>query len=52
MYEDLVEHVTLGVCYETHRAAKLGYLFLEESAIQEWVFLFYDQDNFNVDDIK
>ena len=33
--EELVEDVSLGLCHQTHRAAKLGYLLLEETAIEE-----------------
>ena len=33
--DDLVEHLALGLCHQTHRAAKLGYLELEEVAAEE-----------------
>lgn len=33
--DELVEHLALGLCHQTHRAAKLGYLELEEVAAEE-----------------
>ena len=33
--EELIDHISRGLCHQTHRAAKLGYLSLEESAAQE-----------------
>jgi SAGA-associated factor 11 len=35
VFEDLVDEVALGICFETHRAAKLGYLFGEDSADED-----------------
>lgn len=33
--EELIDHMSRGLCHQVHRAAKLGYLSLEESAAQE-----------------
>ena len=33
--DELVDHLALGICHQTHRAAKLGYLELEEVAAEE-----------------
>jgi hypothetical protein len=33
--EELIDHICRGLCHQTHRAAKLGYLSLEESVAQE-----------------
>lgn len=30
MVEELIDDVTLGVCFEAHRAAKQGYLFIDD----------------------
>lgn len=35
VFEDLVDEVALGIVFETHRAAKLGFLFGDESADEE-----------------
>lgn len=35
MFEGLVDEISLGVCFETHRAAKYGYLFMDESPAHE-----------------
>ena len=33
--EELIDEISRGLCHQTHRAAKLGYLSLEEAAAQE-----------------
>jgi SAGA-associated factor 11 len=33
--DELVDHLALGICHQTHRAAKLGFLELEEVAAEE-----------------
>ena len=35
VWEELIDEISRGLCHRSHRAAKLGYLSLEESAAQE-----------------
>ncbi|RWS30933.1 ataxin-7-like protein 3 isoform X1 [Leptotrombidium deliense] len=35
IYSNLMDEIVLGVCFEVHRASKLGFLFLDESNVDE-----------------
>ncbi|RWS04233.1 hypothetical protein B4U79_05534 [Dinothrombium tinctorium] len=35
IFDELVDDLILGVCFEAHRASKLGFLFLDESSTEE-----------------
>lgn len=35
IFDELIDQLSRGVCHQTHRAAKLGYLQLEETILEE-----------------
>ncbi|XP_015788667.1 ataxin-7-like protein 3 isoform X1 [Tetranychus urticae] len=35
IYNDILDEILLGVCFEIHRASKLGFLFIDESSPKE-----------------
>ncbi|XP_053207220.1 ataxin-7-like protein 3 [Panonychus citri] len=35
IYNEILDEILLGVCFEIHRASKLGFLFIDESSPQE-----------------
>ena len=35
IFSDILDEILLGFCFEVHRASKLGFLFIDETSIEE-----------------